>query len=78
MKLVLVTTLLLLLCSTQVLTLSCYSCNDEDRNDCITVKTCNENETFCKIYGLGNKISSGCAKKCVEDSQTTCCQSDLC
>ncbi|XP_061682995.1 lymphocyte antigen 6D [Syngnathoides biaculeatus] len=73
---VLVTTLLL--CSTQVLTLKCYSCEGEDQNDCKTAVTCKENETFCKIRGLGDNVTRGCAKECDEDTMTTCCQVDLC
>ncbi|XP_057695584.1 lymphocyte antigen 6D [Corythoichthys intestinalis] len=79
MKVVPVLTLLfLLLCSTQVLTLECYSCVGSDENECNDVKTCKENELYCKTTGSGSEVHMDCSETCVESSTTTCCQTNLC
>ncbi|XP_037124658.1 lymphocyte antigen 6D [Syngnathus acus] len=78
MKVMLFTTLLLLLCSTQVLTLRCFSYSCGDGNMCDNWVNCEENQIFCKTVGSGNQLTKSCAAECKEDFETSCCQSDLC
>ncbi|XP_054650410.1 lymphocyte antigen 6D [Dunckerocampus dactyliophorus] len=79
MKVLLVTLMLLLLCSTQVLTLRCFTCNGGDQNPCTTVTECSSEETVCKTTFSSNKIQKGCAPACDEkEPLTSCCEVDLC
>nr|XP_054598858.1 lymphocyte antigen 6D [Nothobranchius furzeri] len=78
MKVLLLTLVTLLLCSTQVLTLQCYSCEGDTDHICKTVTTCQSTSMYCKTYIKGDDISRSCEEFCQEDFFTTCCQEDLC
>ncbi|XP_022074072.1 lymphocyte antigen 6D [Acanthochromis polyacanthus] len=67
---------LLLLCSTQVLTLKCYTC--DDGADCKTETDCPPSSVYCKTTAHGDEFSRTCEEDCDEDFFTTCCQQDLC
>ncbi|KAA8593846.1 lymphocyte antigen 6D [Etheostoma spectabile] len=73
---VLLLTLLLLLCSTQVLTLRCYTCEGGDR--CKTETDCPPSAQYCQTKTNGDAISRTCEEFCAEDYFTKCCDSDLC
>ncbi|XP_031716402.1 lymphocyte antigen 6D [Anarrhichthys ocellatus] len=75
---VLLLTLMLLLCSAQVLTLRCYTCGDENDDICKEVTDCPESSYFCKTFESDTQFSRTCEEFCVEDHLTTCCTSDLC
>ncbi|GAA6218332.1 lymphocyte antigen 6D-like [Lates japonicus] len=75
MKILLLTLLLVLLCSTQVLTLRCYTCQGEN---CKVETVCQDTAQYCKTYSRGDDISRTCEEICVADDFTTCCESDLC
>ncbi|KAK5868430.1 hypothetical protein PBY51_009447 [Eleginops maclovinus] len=73
---VLLLTLLLLVCSTQVLTLRCYTC--EGNADCKAETDCPESAGYCKTWEHGDELLRTCEELCAEDDFTTCCTSDLC
>ncbi|XP_042271142.1 lymphocyte antigen 6D [Thunnus albacares] len=70
--------LLLLLCSTQVFTLRCYTCEGENDDICKNVSECPSSAQYCKTTDIDNKLSRTCEDFCAEDLFTTCCQGDLC
>ncbi|XP_044059247.1 lymphocyte antigen 6D [Siniperca chuatsi] len=78
MKVLLLTLLLLLLCSTQVLTLRCYTCEGENDDVCKTETDCPASAQYCKTYEKLDEFSRTCEDFCAEDFFTTCCQDDLC
>ncbi|XP_035536038.1 lymphocyte antigen 6D [Morone saxatilis] len=79
MKVLLLTVLLLLLCSTQVLTLRCYTCESDNDDLCKTETDCPDTAQYCKtVMGGGDIKSRTCEEFCAEDLFTTCCQQDLC
>ncbi|KAM9359005.1 lymphocyte antigen 6D [Symphorus nematophorus] len=70
--------LLLLLCSTQVLTLRCYTCED---SNCKTATECPDSAQYCKtVLNEGEIVSQTCEDICDEQEYpaTSCCQDDLC
>ncbi|XP_029302835.1 lymphocyte antigen 6D-like [Cottoperca gobio] len=69
-------TLLLLLCSTQVLTLRCYTCGGIW--NCNAQTECPASAQYCKAVWLGEQFDRTCEEYCVEDEYTYCCQEDLC
>ncbi|TDH15161.1 hypothetical protein EPR50_G00027940 [Perca flavescens] len=73
---VLLLTLLLLLCSTQVLTLRCYTCEGDDR--CKTETDCPPSAQYCQTKINGDELSRTCEEFCAEDYSTKCCKSNLC
>ncbi|KAG8002172.1 hypothetical protein GBF38_012552 [Nibea albiflora] len=80
MKVLLLTTvLLLLLCSTQVLTLRCYTCDGTDESDCKTETDCPASAQYCKTVERGGDIQSRtCEQFCSESEFVNCCDEDLC
>ncbi|KAG7223117.1 hypothetical protein INR49_015876 [Caranx melampygus] len=56
MKVLLLTLLLLLLCSTQVLTLQCFTCVDENDDICKTVTECPPEAQYCKTTQRGTLL----------------------
>ncbi|XP_026231707.1 lymphocyte antigen 6D [Anabas testudineus] len=78
MKVLLLTLLLVLLCSTQVLTLRCYVCTSEDDNICKTEADCAATAQYCKTYQKELTFTRTCEDFCAEDHFTKCCQEDLC
>ncbi|XP_040901536.1 lymphocyte antigen 6D [Toxotes jaculatrix] len=78
MKVLLLTLLLLLVCSTHVLTLRCYTCEGENDDICKTVTDCQASDQYCKTTRRGDQISRTCEEFCAEDFFTTCCHDDLC
>ncbi|XP_047450240.1 lymphocyte antigen 6D [Mugil cephalus] len=78
MKVLLITLLLVLLCSAQVLTLTCYTCENEHDATCKIETDCPTNAAYCKTFQRGNQLSRTCEEFCAEDYYTTCCQGDLC
>ncbi|XP_068568940.1 lymphocyte antigen 6 complex, locus D [Cebidichthys violaceus] len=75
---VLLLTLLLLLCSAQVLTLRCYVCRDAQDEYCKTETDCPPSSHFCKTFESDVQFSRTCEQLCAEDQYTTCCSTDLC
>ncbi|CAN9511557.1 unnamed protein product [Ophioblennius macclurei] len=76
MKTVVLAALLLLLCSTQVLTLRCNTC---DGDDCKMETDCPSTAQYCKTVTLaGDIVSRTCEEMCEEDDFTSCCSEDLC
>ncbi|XP_008279875.1 lymphocyte antigen 6D [Stegastes partitus] len=73
---VLLLMLLLLLCSTQVLTLKCYTCDGD--LDCKTETDCPSSSQYCKTIVHGDEFSRTCENSCVDDDFTICCDEDLC
>ncbi|CAI5694004.1 unnamed protein product [Oreochromis niloticus] len=78
MKVLLLTLLFVLLCSTQVLTLNCYICEDENDISCKTETVCPLSAQYCKTIQRGDRIFRSCEEFCAEDYFTTCCREDLC
>ncbi|XP_072248972.1 lymphocyte antigen 6D [Leuresthes tenuis] len=78
MKLQLISMLLLLLCSTQVLTLKCFTCEGEGDEICKTETDCPSSAQYCKTTQRGDEMSRTCEEFCAEDYFTTCCEEDLC
>ncbi|XP_076002914.1 uncharacterized protein LOC142995914 [Genypterus blacodes] len=77
----LVLTLLMLLCSTQVFALRCYTCNVTDNDDeCKTVTECPSTSNFCKTAEIGEQIQLSCADTCDQDTSNNvwCCSTDEC
>uniref|UniRef100_UPI0037E6F7A2 three-finger toxin 3FTx-Oxy6 n=1 Tax=Semicossyphus pulcher TaxID=241346 RepID=UPI0037E6F7A2 len=74
---VLLLTLLLLLSSTQVLTLKCYNCNGAD-DTCSVTTVCPSSTEYCKVFSNNGAVTRSCADTCVEDTNTSCCSEDLC
>ncbi|XP_036932678.1 lymphocyte antigen 6D-like [Acanthopagrus latus] len=79
MKLLLLT-LVVLLCSTQVLTLTCYTCGGASDPDCKTETVCPPTAQFCKTVESGGDITSRtCEALCSEETYgVSCCSTDLC
>ncbi|KAM3616156.1 uncharacterized protein V6R79_013388 [Siganus canaliculatus] len=77
---VLLVMVLLLLCSTQVLTLKCYTCGGPNDRVCQVETECASNAEFCKTVenAEGAIASRSCEQDCFEDDFTTCCEGDLC
>ncbi|XP_074497572.1 uncharacterized protein LOC141771335 [Sebastes fasciatus] len=75
MKVLLLTLLVLSLCSIQVLTLKCYTCVG---TDCKVVENCATEKVHCRTYAKGDVLERACEQFCAEDDFTTCCQQDLC
>ncbi|XP_054460668.1 lymphocyte antigen 6D [Anoplopoma fimbria] len=75
---VLLLTLLLLVCSTQVLTLRCYTCSGETDDICKQETDCPSSSNFCKTFESDTQFSRTCEDFCVEGVHTTCCDSNLC
>ncbi|XP_060901843.1 lymphocyte antigen 6D [Labrus mixtus] len=73
---VLLLTLLLLLCSTQVLSIRCFTCNSAD--DHCTVQTDCPNDHYCMVREHSGSVSRTCAEICTENNHTSCCEEDLC
>ncbi|XP_041851638.1 lymphocyte antigen 6D [Melanotaenia boesemani] len=78
MKVLLLSVLVLLLCSTHVLTLQCYTCESDSDQICKTVTVCSDTAQYCKTVLHGDVISRTCEEFCAQDYFTTCCQEDLC
>ncbi|XP_061918010.1 lymphocyte antigen 6D [Entelurus aequoreus] len=79
MKVLLVTLMLLLLCSTPVLTLKCYTCHGDDEDNCITQTECPQDWTFCRTFYDGNQLHRECVEDCDDTLPfTSCCTEDLC
>ncbi|XP_058490803.1 short neurotoxin 3-like [Solea solea] len=80
MKILLLTLLVVLLCSTQVLTLQCYTCEDPDNpaNTTPCVEECADGVFYCKTVVSENSLTRGCASECTNDENTGCCNVDLC
>nr|XP_043888453.1 lymphocyte antigen 6D-like [Solea senegalensis] len=76
MKILLLTLLVVLLCSTQVLTLRCYTCEGDSEN-CKAETECLPTD-YCKTVVGGNTMRRGCAARCVPNDVTYCCQENLC
>ncbi|XP_061576202.1 lymphocyte antigen 6D [Cololabis saira] len=70
--------LLLLLCSTQVLTLRCYTCEDENDTICKKETQCDDSAHYCRTSVHHETLSRTCEVFCAEDYFTTCCKEDLC
>ncbi|XP_011616906.1 three-finger toxin A2-like [Takifugu rubripes] len=78
MKVVLVT-LLLLVCSTQVLTLTCFVCADANDTICMEEFPCPDGSNYCVTVEQGGVISSRtCEPTCPDTPYTNCCTEDLC
>ncbi|CAF91629.1 unnamed protein product [Tetraodon nigroviridis] len=78
MKLVLLT-LLLLVCTSQVLTLTCYVCTNENDKVCATELECPKSSNYCVTVESEGEISSRtCEANCPSGPYTTCCNEDLC
>ncbi|XP_030295134.1 lymphocyte antigen 6D-like [Sparus aurata] len=79
MKLLLLT-IVVLLCSTQVLTLTCYTCGGASDPDCKTETVCPSTAQFCKTVESGGDITSRtCEALCSEETYgVSCCSTDLC
>nr|XP_046246458.1 lymphocyte antigen 6D [Scatophagus argus] len=76
---VLLLTLLLLLCSTQVLTLRCYTCDGDNDHICKIETDCPTSAQYCQTIESGGEIvSRTCEDICAEDMFTSCCENDLC
>ncbi|KAL7399790.1 hypothetical protein ABVT39_001794 [Epinephelus coioides] len=75
MKVLLLVTLLLL-CSTQVLTLRCYTCDGNP--DCKTETECPDSSQYCmtSFSTDGETISRSCVELC--NTGHPCCSTDLC
>ncbi|XP_071352597.1 lymphocyte antigen 6D [Trachinotus anak] len=78
MKVLLLTLLLLLLCSTHVLTLRCYICENESDDTCKTETECQASAQYCKLTQKDDQISRTCEEFCEDDYFTQCCETDLC
>ncbi|RVE64552.1 hypothetical protein OJAV_G00126960 [Oryzias javanicus] len=78
MKVMLISMVLLLLCSAQVLTLKCYTCDGENDKICKTETVCPPLKDYCRTYQKGDVFSRSCESLCAEDYFTTCCTTDLC
>ncbi|TKS81311.1 hypothetical protein D9C73_015416 [Collichthys lucidus] len=79
MKVLLLTTVLLLLCSTQVLALRCYTCDNTNDPDCKTETECPESAQYCKtVERAGDIQSRTCEEFCAESEFINCCDEDLC
>ncbi|XP_056139415.1 lymphocyte antigen 6D [Lampris incognitus] len=76
MKILLLAVLVGLLCSTQVHTLRCFTC--ESDVDCKTAVECPPSANYCKTVVNGDTFSRTCEDTCVEEVDVTCCQEDDC
>ncbi|XP_024301223.1 short neurotoxin 8 [Oncorhynchus tshawytscha] len=75
--LLLTTMLLVLLCNTQVLTLRCYTCEEDDA-DCKQVTECPPSSMFCRTVVTADTVTRTCEEMCVSGVNAYCCQGDLC
>ncbi|XP_036411760.1 lymphocyte antigen 6D [Colossoma macropomum] len=75
MKLLLCSLVLVLLCSTTVHSLRCYTCLG---TDCKTPTECPESSNFCRTSSAPGAYSRTCEEFCVPDVNVFCCQQDLC
>ncbi|KAG7321613.1 hypothetical protein KOW79_014471 [Hemibagrus wyckioides] len=75
MKLLVCMFLLVLLCSTPVHSLQCYTC---ENGDCKTPTVCPEHTNFCKTVSTPDVFTRTCEEFCVPGVDTFCCQEDLC
>ncbi|XP_029923262.1 lymphocyte antigen 6D [Myripristis murdjan] len=78
MKILLLTLLLVLLCSTQVHTLQCYTCSSEQDDICKTETNCPSSSRFCKTVVSADSISRTCEVNCAASENVLCCNEDLC
>ncbi|XP_071765727.1 lymphocyte antigen 6D [Centroberyx gerrardi] len=76
MKVLLPTLLLLLLCSTQVHALKCYTCDGDE--SCKAETECPSSSMYCRTIVGTESISRTCEDECTEDVNVICCQDDLC
>ncbi|MEQ2293246.1 hypothetical protein AMECASPLE_031329 [Ameca splendens] len=67
-----------LIFSSIVLTLKCFTCQDENDTVCKTVTECHSSNQYCKTYKKGDTFSRSCEEFCAEDFFTVCCQEDFC
>ncbi|KAL0973351.1 hypothetical protein UPYG_G00202340 [Umbra pygmaea] len=77
--LLLTTVILLLLCSSQVLTLRCFTCDQNNPDNCKVVTECPGSSKFCRTVTIaGEIVSRSCQDTCVKDDNIQCCQQDMC
>ncbi|KAM8853805.1 uncharacterized protein ACB058_010208 [Synchiropus picturatus] len=80
MKVLLLTVTLLLLCSTEVLSLRCIVCTNQLDINCKTSVECpTQDHVWCKtdVHDFEH-ISKSCATACTDDGVTACCNTDDC
>ncbi|XP_021442826.1 short neurotoxin 7-like [Oncorhynchus mykiss] len=75
--LLLTTMLLVLLCSTQVLTLRCYTCDMADA-DCKQETECPPSSMYCRTVVTADTVTRTCEEMCASGVNVYCCQGDLC
>ncbi|XP_034459303.1 lymphocyte antigen 6D [Hippoglossus hippoglossus] len=78
MKVLFLTLLLLLVCSTQVLTLRCNTCTSGADVECKTPVECELTEVYCRTVMDGDQMDRTCEQFCDPDDFTSCCQTDEC
>ncbi|XP_071372394.1 lymphocyte antigen 6D [Centroberyx affinis] len=76
MKVLLPTLLLLLLCSTQVHTLKCLTCDGDD--SCKVETECPPESRYCRIVTTIDSVSRTCEEECTPEVDVICCEEDLC
>ncbi|XP_018604079.2 lymphocyte antigen 6D [Scleropages formosus] len=76
MKVLLCSLLLVLLCTTQVQALRCYTC--EGDSTCKTETECPPSSQYCKTEVSANTFSRTCEEFCINSFSVSCCTEDLC
>ncbi|XP_069045882.1 lymphocyte antigen 6D [Lepisosteus oculatus] len=76
MRMLLCAALLLLLCSSQVQSLKCYTCENDPK--CKTETECPPSSQFCRTEATATAFSRSCEEICVPSVTVTCCTEDLC
>ncbi|KAJ8414636.1 hypothetical protein AAFF_G00038380 [Aldrovandia affinis] len=76
MKLLLLFLLLALICTWQVQSLRCYTCNPDAKD--LVETDCPDEKTFCKSEYDDGSVTRTCAMTCVSTEMIGCCDTDLC
>ncbi|KAM9469544.1 lymphocyte antigen 6D [Clarias gariepinus] len=75
MKLLVCAVILVLLCTTSVHSLQCYTC---ENGDCKTPTDCPTSSNFCQTVVTSDELLRTCEEFCVPGVNTYCCSEDLC
>ncbi|KAM4628188.1 lymphocyte antigen 6D [Polymixia lowei] len=74
--LLLLVLLVVLMCSTQVHTLRCYTCESDE--NCKLETECPSTAKYCKTAWTSDSLSRTCAELCDPGVDVECCETDLC
>ncbi|KAJ7990632.1 hypothetical protein DPEC_G00302410 [Dallia pectoralis] len=76
--LILTTVLLLLVCSSQVHSLSCFTCDPNNPENCKVVTQCPPSSQYCRTVVTATTVARSCEEMCDPGVNIYCCQGDLC